>query len=202
MTENVVEEKFFEKECLELLLFRACISGATSAVRDIFYIAKNKGEKGLLNVNVRHADFMNGSTALGVAAANGFAEIVAEFLGFESVNVNLIDSDQNTPLHSALKKGHHNTVKLLVAHPTTNLIVADNVAYIPLMTAIDMCDLESVDYLVSSGRFFGASRLVNTSGDDYFVKIIEQTTVNSPSKLANLKQIKKLLTYYTVTNVL
>lgn len=63
-----------------------------------------------------------GNLAFRIAASKGFADIVSAFLETEPrVLVNMINNSGRSALHDAIKRGHVDTVKVLVRHAATDV---------------------------------------------------------------------------------
>lgn len=60
------------------------------------------------------------------AARKGHAELVELMVADPRINVNIMDSQDETPLHRAAEEGHEDVVRLLLATEGIDVDIADN----------------------------------------------------------------------------
>ena len=82
-----------------------------------------------------------------VACITGDIEDVEEILNTRLININLVDSDGDTPLILAVRNGHLNVVKILLEHPDVDVNAPGTIGWTPLLCAILMMDPTYGDFL-------------------------------------------------------
>ena len=103
-----------------------------------------------VDVNWRNAD--NHWAAVTVAADAGDAEIVADLLARDDLDVNVTDDRGETPLHIAADRGRASVVAALLADPRVDVNPRDGLQRTPLVLAALAGQADAVKRLLADDR--------------------------------------------------
>jgi len=88
-------------------------------------------------------------TALYAASRNGHSALVSFLISLPEINVNLGDSENETPLFAAIERGHIDVVQLLLSVPHTDLNLERKDGCFPLFIAVQKKRREILQLLLA-----------------------------------------------------
>ena len=122
----------------------------------LFYACQKENNQGLVNLIASHKN-LNWSSPLNYlafpfACKNGYTLVVQKLIEDKNFDLNVKDSQGETPLHYAVYDGHTETVKLLLSDPRTDINTQNGQGETPLHYAVYGGHTETVKLVLSDPR--------------------------------------------------